>query len=70
MAESFNATIKKELIHLHTWPDLSKVRRAVFEYIESYYNRKRPHARIGNLSPHEFELSFPAQLDGGKGKAA
>lgn len=41
MAESFNATIKKELIHLHTWPTLSKVME-VFRYIEVYYNRKRP----------------------------
>jgi putative transposase len=70
MAESFNATIKKELIHLHTWPTLGKVKSAVFEYIEVYYNRKRPHTRIGNLSPWEFELAFPAQLDGGMGEAA
>jgi len=70
MAESFNATIKKELIHLHTWPALGKVKSAVFEYIEAYYNRKRPHTRIGNLSPHEFELSFQDQLDGGMGQAA
>ena len=40
MAESFNATIKKELIHLHTWPTLSKVKKEVFRYIEVYYNRK------------------------------
>jgi putative transposase len=70
MAESFNATIKKELIHLHTWPNLGRVKSAVFEYIESYYNRKRPHTRIGNLSPHEFELSFPVPLDSGMGEAA
>ncbi len=70
MAESFNATIKKELIHLHTWPNLGRVKSAVFEYIEAYYNRKRPHSRIGNLSPHEFELSFPIPLDPGKGEAA
>src|SRR5436309_7894608 len=29
MAESFNATIKKELIHLHTWPTLGKVKKEV-----------------------------------------
>jgi putative transposase len=70
MAESFNATIKKELIHLRTWPTLGKVKSAVFEYIEAYYNRKRPHTRIGNLSPCEFELTFPVQLDSGMGEAA
>lgn len=56
MAESFNATIKKELIHQHTWPTLAKVKQAVFEYIEACYNRKRPHTKIGGLSPREFEF--------------
>jgi transposase InsO family protein len=70
MAESFNETIKKELIHLRTWPTLGKVKSAVFEYIEAYYNRKRPHTRIGNLSPCEFELTFPVQLDEGMSEAA
>jgi transposase InsO family protein len=58
MAESFNATIKKELIHLHTWPTLSKVKKEVFHYIEVYYNRKRPHSRIGNLAPCEVEHNW------------
>jgi transposase InsO family protein len=39
-AESFNATLKKELIHLHVWSGLKKVRQAVFGYIERCYNRK------------------------------
>lgn len=51
MSESFNSTIKKELIHLHTWPSLRKVKKEVFHYIEVYYNRTRPHSRIGNLAP-------------------
>ena len=55
MAESFNATIKKELIHLHTWPNLRAVKRAIFEYIEIYYNRRRPHTNIGYLTPCEME---------------
>ena len=62
-AESFNATIKKELIHLHAWPSPGHVKRGVFEYIEIYYNRKRPHTRIGGLSPHEFELHTHPRFD-------
>jgi putative transposase len=66
MAESFNATIKKELIYLHTWPTLSKVKKEVFHYIEVYYNRKRPHTKIGNLTPCEMEhihrQGFDAEL--------
>lgn len=63
MAESFNATIKKELIHLHTWPTLSKVKKEVFHYIEAYYNRKRPHSGIGYLAPCDVELSWRQEFD-------
>jgi putative transposase len=60
MAESFNATIKKELIHQHAWPTFDRVKHAVCEYIEVYYNRKRPHTRIAGLSPYEFECRTAA----------
>ena len=55
-AESWNATFKKELIHLHAWKDLAHVRHAAFEYIEVYYNRTRIQKALGYLSPSEFEL--------------
>ncbi|WP_219069160.1 integrase core domain-containing protein, partial [Candidatus Mycobacterium methanotrophicum] len=63
MAESFNATIKKELIHLHTWPTLRAVRHAVFEYIEVYYNRQRPHSNIGNATPCEMDHNSLESID-------
>lgn len=63
MAESFNATIKKELIHLHTWPTLTKVKKEVFRYIEVYYNRKRPHTKIGNLAPCDVEHKSLQTID-------
>lgn len=63
MAESFNATVKKELIHLHTWPTLTKVKKEIFHYIEVYYNRKRPHTGIGYLAPCEMEHGFRQELD-------
>lgn len=63
MAESFNATIKKELINLHTWPSLRAARNAVFEYIEVYYNRKRPHSSIGNMTPSEMEHNSLETID-------
>ena len=55
LAESWNATFKKELIHLHAWKDLTHVRKAVFEYVEVYYNRKRIQKGLGYLTPAEFE---------------
>jgi transposase InsO family protein len=70
MAESFNATIKKELIHLHTWPTLRKVKKEVFHYIEVYYNRKRPHTRIENRTPYELDCTWHREIDKGSHKAA
>lgn len=57
-AESWNATYKKELVNLHVWAGLKEVRRATFEYIEAYYNRKRIQKALGYLAPSEYELGF------------
>jgi transposase InsO family protein len=63
VAESFFATLKKEVIHLHPWPTLALLRTAVFEYIESYYNRRRRHSTIGYDTPIECEHQYAlAQL--------
>jgi hypothetical protein len=35
VAESFFATLKKELIHGRSWPSKAELRTEVFEYIES-----------------------------------
>jgi len=55
VAESFFATLKKELIHTRPWPTIDKLRVAVFEYIESYYNRRRRHSAIDYDTPIEYE---------------
>lgn len=57
-AESWNATFKKELIHLHLWKDSAHVRKASFRYIETYYNRTRIQKALGYLSPAEYEAGF------------
>jgi transposase InsO family protein len=57
-SESFWATLKKELIHLHPWAGLKQLRTAVFTYIESYYNRQRLHSTIGYRTPEECETEF------------
>jgi putative transposase len=55
VAESFFATLKKELIHGRSWPTKSELRTEVFEYIEIFFNRRRRHSTLGFLSPSEFE---------------
>ena len=55
VVESFNATIKTELIHRTKWMTREEARAAVYEYIETWYNSKRLHSTLGYLSPIEFE---------------
>ncbi len=55
MAESFVSTLKRELIHRHSWPSRQIARSAIFEYIEGFYNTRRRHSALGHLSPSEYE---------------
>lgn len=55
VAESFFATLEKELLISERFESRIEARAAVFEYIEIYYNRKRRHSTLGYLSPVEFE---------------
>ncbi len=55
VAESFFATLKKELIHRRSWPTKNELRTEVFDYIETFYNRQRRHSTLGQLSPVQFE---------------
>jgi putative transposase len=55
VAESFFATLKKELVHRRSWPTRRELGAAVFEYIEAFYNRERRHSTLGMLSPAEYE---------------
>ena len=53
--ESFHSVLKKEEIYLHTYQDFKEARRAIFEYIEGWYNRKRIHSAIGYKTPQQKE---------------
>jgi transposase InsO family protein len=56
VAESFFATLKKELVHRRSWQTKRELGSAVFEYIEAFYNRERRHSTLGMLSPARYEL--------------
>jgi transposase InsO family protein len=55
VAESFFATLEFELLMQHDWATRDEARRAIFRYIESWYNRKRRHSTLGYVSPAEYE---------------
>lgn len=58
VAESFFATLKKELFHGHRWASINDLRIAVFQFIEGYYNRHRPHSTNHYRTPEEQENAF------------
>jgi len=55
VAESFFSTIKTELLHRHTWPTRGRAHKAIFEWIEGWYNLRRRHSALGYLSPATWE---------------
>lgn len=55
VAESFFATLKKELVHRRSWPTRRELTSEVFEYIEAFYNATRRHSTLGYLSPIQYE---------------
>jgi putative transposase len=57
LAETFFATLKKELVHRRSWPTRQELRAAVFDYVETFYNHSRRHSTLGYLSPRQYEQS-------------
>ena len=55
VVESFFATLTKELLGTRMFATRAEASRAVFEFIEIWYNRKRRHSTLGYLTPVEFE---------------
>ena len=55
VAETFFATLKKQLVNRRTWRSRLELRSAVFDYIEAFYNRHRRHSTLGMVSPAEYE---------------
>jgi len=58
MCESFFATLEMELLDRTSFPTKSAARLAVFDFIEGFYNPKRRHSGLDQLSPIEFERKF------------
>ena len=55
MCESFFATLECELLDRHRFKNQEEARRAIFEFLEGWYNLHRRHSSLGYLSPAEFE---------------
>ena len=62
LAESFFATLETELFDRHKFTTHREAKLAVFDYVETFYNRRRLHSSLGYLSPATFEARHQ-QLD-------
>lgn len=58
-AETFFATIKKELIYRRDFMTKKETIKLVNWYISSFYNENRRHSKNGYLSPNQFERGEP-----------
>ena len=58
MAETFFATLECELIDRRGLQTKTEARLALFTYIEGWYNPRRRHSALGQISPARFERSY------------
>jgi transposase InsO family protein len=57
--ESFFATLKREAFPENcVFETKSQARRTIFEYIETFYNRRRIHTSLGNRAPNEILTNY------------
>lgn len=58
VAESFFHSLKTQLIHHVRFQTAEEAERALFNYIEVYYNRQRKHSTNGYKPPDLFEQDW------------
>ncbi len=63
VSESFVASLKTELVDGRHFPSREAARVAIFDYIESFYNRQRRHSSLGYLSPSDYEQATMEEVE-------
>jgi putative transposase len=58
LAENLWSTIKIELVYRNTWRTREEADKALFDYIDCWYNPARIQKGLGWLSPDEFEAAW------------
>jgi putative transposase len=55
LVESFFGSMQRELLDRQPWTTRQQLANAIFEWIEAWYNPRRRHSALGNLSPIDYE---------------
>jgi len=63
VAESFFGTLKNEWYHHERTLDAETTKYLAIEFIESYYNRYRPHEAVGDRVPADLMEEFFARFE-------
>ena len=61
VCECFFKYLKREETNRRTYHTFNELYLSVFEYIEGYYNSRRPHCSLGYLTPNEAEAAYQGQ---------
>ena len=58
MAETFFASLEKELLRRERFENREHARMRIFWYIECFYNTRRRHTSLGGISPQDYEQRY------------
>jgi putative transposase len=63
MAETFFASLEKELLRRERFETREHARMRIFWYIECFYNTRRRHSGLGGISPADYEQRYYEQAN-------
>ena len=56
VTERFFRSLKSERVNYQRYENRHQTIGYIIDYIEPFYNQKRRHAKLGNISPVQYEL--------------
>jgi putative transposase len=62
VVESFFGLLKRERVNRTRYLTRDEAKQDIFDYIERFYNRKRRHSYLGNISPAAYEKRNQSQF--------
>ena len=63
VAESFFATIKRQIIKRKIYSTRNDAKAEIFNFIEMFYNLIKRHSHTGGVSPAKFEEAYFSELE-------
>ncbi len=63
VAESFFGLLKRERVHRRRYRTRAEAQTDIFDYIERFYNRQRPHSYTKGLSPEAYAQQVSETLN-------